>query len=305
MSQPRITVVISSFNHGQFIERAICSVLDQAYDNLELIVVDRGSIDESVTLIRMYEADLSRFVHQPDTTASQAINTALALASGDYITVLHGDELFEPHALENIANHIENENAPEWISGCCVCLDTFDMEIGQIVPKAPESLAQFLMRDSGHFSSAGTFFQRDLIEKVGMLDTKLSLAYMYDLWCRFMASEHEPSIVHEIIAGRHEYAGRYNAERVLVQGRELIDIAERYTSRVPMSQRYALWANCDQRRRIYALAQAEADTAEAQSFMLAQLLRHPWWLADHAVRQTLLHGPSHPLPHDEDKRAAA
>ena len=65
-----------------------------------------------------------------------------------------------------------------------------------------------------------------------------------------------------------------------------------------MKQRHELWLNCDSRRRSYALAEAEAAGGQAKRFMLSELIRHPWWLADDLIRQTLMHG----VPHE---RAAA
>jgi hypothetical protein len=76
----------------------------------------------------------------------------------------------------------------------------------------------------------------------------------------------------------------------LTQGRAYITAAEHYADRLPMAERYALWVNCDQRRRIFALAEAEAMGSEARRQLWHRLLRHPWWLADEHYRKALLDG---------------
>ena len=62
-----------------------------------------------------------------------------------------------------------------------------------------------------------------------------------------------------------------------------------------LAERYALWANCDRRRRIYTLAEAELKGDQAQRFLLSQFVRHPWWLTDEHFRQALMHGVEHPM----------
>ena len=298
MSDTLFTVIIASFNHKPFVERSICSVIDQPIEDVQCIVVDRGSADGSLDVINLYKNEIDRVIRKPNATTSEAINSALKIADGQYICVLHADEVLEPDTLHRVAQIIDDENSPAWISGGCVCVDPFEYERGHIYPQTPRSLAQLLMREAGHFASASTFFAGELIEEVGLLNENLNQAYMYDLWCRFVAENYMPYVTSDVLAVRHENAHKQSADCILEQGRELIDIAEQYTEKLPMAQRYALWSNCDQRRRIYALAEAEAKSGEAKTYMLRELLRHPWWLADSAVRHTVMHGVDHPLPTD-------
>ena len=89
---PRITVITPSLNQAEFLERAICSVLDQGYENLEYIVMDGGSCDNSAEIIRLYEEDLTFWQSAPDEGPADAINQAIRRATGDIIAVLNADD---------------------------------------------------------------------------------------------------------------------------------------------------------------------------------------------------------------------
>ena len=96
---PRITIVTPSFNQGQYIEAAIRSVLRQEYPNLEYIILDGGSTDESVSVIERYAPYLAHWASAADDGPAQAINRGLARATGDILGWLNADDLYLPGAL--------------------------------------------------------------------------------------------------------------------------------------------------------------------------------------------------------------
>ena len=103
MSPPRISVVTPSFNQGRFLEQCITSVLNQDYPDLEYIVIDGGSSDESVDVLRRYEKHFAFWVSEPDKGQSDALNKGFRRATGDLAVWLNADDFFLPGAFAAVA----------------------------------------------------------------------------------------------------------------------------------------------------------------------------------------------------------
>jgi len=103
MNFPKISVVIPSYNQGQFLEETILSVVDQQYPNLEILVVDGGSKDNSIDIIKKYEKHITWWVSEKDKGQSDAINKGFARVTGDITTWLCSDDLFTPGTLKRVA----------------------------------------------------------------------------------------------------------------------------------------------------------------------------------------------------------
>src|SRR6185436_19040912 len=101
---PKISVVVPSFNQGRYIEQTLCSIIYQSYPNLELIVIDGGSTDDSVEIIQDYQRAISYWVSEPDGGQTQGLIKGFHHATGDILCWLNADDMHEPHTLEEIAN---------------------------------------------------------------------------------------------------------------------------------------------------------------------------------------------------------
>jgi glycosyltransferase involved in cell wall biosynthesis len=109
MNYPKISVVIPSFNQGQFLEETITSVINQQYPDLELFVVDGASNDNSVDVIKKYEQHLAWWVSEKDKGQSDAINKGFARATGEIITWLCSDDLYTPGTLHKVAEYFSKQ----------------------------------------------------------------------------------------------------------------------------------------------------------------------------------------------------
>lgn len=304
MTQPRITVIMPNLNRGEFIERAICSVLDQGYDHLEFFVIDGGSTDQSKEIIELYQDELAGWMSAPDNGLGDAMNRALEHATGDIVTILHSDDVMMPGALDAVAARMTAADAPRWVVGHCLRIGENDEMLGHLSPSVPRSFHAFLMHDSGVLPPPATYWTRAAIDELVAFDASLRFVPDYDLACRLLAAGDSPVVMSQTLAARRESSISRSATRTIRRGQEQIAVARNYANHLPLPERYALWRNCDRRERIYASAEAELQGSHAQRFILSQVVRHPWWIVNDTIRHLLRAGVTRPVPAALDRPAA-
>jgi glycosyltransferase involved in cell wall biosynthesis len=111
-----VSVIIPSYNHAEYLPYAIGSVLTQSYQNIELIVIDDGSIDFSVNYLKEFDDPRYSFVCQENQGAHAAINRGLQMASGEYLTILNSDDVFHPNRIQNLIAEFQNDSEVELLS---------------------------------------------------------------------------------------------------------------------------------------------------------------------------------------------
>lgn len=179
---PRVSVVTPSYNQGRFVEQTIRSVLLQAYPNLEYIVIDGGSTDESVEVIRRYEPFLAHWESEPDRGQSHAINKGFARATGDILCWLNSDDFYLPGALRAVAEAID-EGAAAVVGHCLqVYADGRPPCRGVGRFEGTGRLLEFWKGYRMHQPSI--FWRREVFERVGYLDESLHMTMDFDYWVR-------------------------------------------------------------------------------------------------------------------------
>lgn len=181
---PTISIVTPSYNQGQFIEETIRSVLLQDYPDLEYIIIDGGSTDGSVEIIRKYADRLDYWVSEKDSGSAHAINKGFARAHGDLFAWLNSDDFLLPGAISRIVEmHNEHPTAVAWVGGC-YRIDPNGRILSVIIP---EGLNRDCLADWGHralFYQPSCFFAAQAWYKIGPLDENLHYAFDLELWLR-------------------------------------------------------------------------------------------------------------------------
>ena len=292
---PRITVVIPSLDQDLYLERAICSVLDQNYDNLELIVVDGGSGDHSLEIIRQYEDEIDHWQSTWDSGPAEAINTALSWATGDVVGILDADDAYLPYALHEAAKAFGTGKA-DWYVGQAIRVDELDDHLDDLPADPPRTLSAFLMQEDGPLAGSAVFFRTDLLKSMGGFDSTLKLAYGHEMHARLYAAQQTPGVIRAAVAAVREHELSLTATQGLSCGQEFVDAAERYSTHLAPTHRYLLWRTCDECRRIYATAEDAIELEPEQRMVWQQLMRKPWWLASSDYRRRLLQHAGQAMP---------
>lgn len=183
--QPRITVITPSYNQGNYIEQTIQSVLSQGYSNLDYMIIDGGSTDETVEIIKKYEHQLSYWVSEKDQGQSDAINKGLQRATGEIFNWLNSDDYLEPGALQAIAEGFAQQPGKKIMCGFTHCFydetgkesHTYQMGIGKTV-------AATMMHVE--MNQPGSFYRMDAIKELGFLNPSLRYVFDGELWFKFL-----------------------------------------------------------------------------------------------------------------------
>jgi glycosyltransferase involved in cell wall biosynthesis len=182
---PLLSIVIANYNYGRFLEEAIQSVLTQSCQDFELIVVDGGSTDNSVEIIKKYEGRIAWWVSEEDKGQSDAFNKGFAHARGRFGCWLNADDIMMPGALMVVKGYIERHPRCEWLAGSSVFVDG-EMKVkwcSRCVHVWKNGFSRFPMYSVNGPSS---FFLISNLEKVGGFDVSLRYTMDTDLWRRFV-----------------------------------------------------------------------------------------------------------------------
>lgn len=179
---PRITIITPSFNQACFLERTIESVLNQNYSNLEYIVIDGGSMDGSVDIIRKYADHLSYWVSEPDRGQVDAINKGLQRATGDWICWQNSDDVFFPGAFADLAETAAKHPEAGLIVGNMMLIDEHDRPLRDLRYVTPDHSA--MLAEGMLIANQAAFWRRDVQQSVGLIDERYQCSFDYDWFLR-------------------------------------------------------------------------------------------------------------------------
>lgn len=238
---PSISIVTPSFNQGRYLKKTIESVVQQNYPHLEYIIMDGGSTDESVSIIKEYESFLSYWQSKPDGGQSRAIHEGFKKASGDIFFWIASDDFLLPRALEKVGRFFAENQEVEVISGGCYFIDEKDQPLQSFFPKytlgVAASYQRFVYYEQDGVAQPATFFSSAAYRNVGGINPDLHFAMDLDLYIR-LAKRKRFSQLPELLSTFRLHSLSKTSNDQAIRKKEQREILQNYTT--PL-QRLIFW----------------------------------------------------------------
>jgi glycosyltransferase involved in cell wall biosynthesis len=187
---PLISIVTPSFNQGAFIEETLRSVLLQNYPNLEYIVIDGGSVDDTAEVLRRYEPFLDQVVSEPDGGHADGLNKGMRRATGSILAFINSDDFYLPGALASVAGQFHAQPSADLIYGGCLIVDQAGREIIEHfgdVSRLDDVLDYGnVWRANREIVQPEAFWRRSIFEKTGAFNPKIRASFCHEYWCRML-----------------------------------------------------------------------------------------------------------------------
>ena len=232
MKYPKISIVTPSYNDARYIERTILSVIDQGYPNLEYIIIDGGSTDGSVDIIKKYQDRISYWISERDNGMYYAIQKGFERSSGDIMGWINSDDVLHPGSLFTIGQIFGDYPAVNWLEGFPNTID----EQGRIVYASSvyevDKLFFYQKKHQHSFKyiqQESTYWRRDLWERAGAyISTSYKYAGDFELWMRFFRMEKLHTVYALLGSFRLSNSGRASVEHYNDYVQETFSILEKY-----------------------------------------------------------------------------
>lgn len=182
---PKISLVTPSFNQGEFLEETIVSVLSQNYPNLEYIIIDGGSTDNTLEIIKKYENELTYWISERDQGQSHAINKGLKKCSGEIFNWINSDDLLADNALFHIAKGF-NEDV-DVVGGYCSFFENDKQKVNYVNRiKATDNLEDTIINYG--MCQPPTFYKLNLVKELNGVSETLNYIMDSFLWIKYLAA---------------------------------------------------------------------------------------------------------------------
>ena len=224
---PKLSIVTPSLNQGKYIEETILSVRNQKYPNYEHIIIDGGSTDETVNIVKKYPN--ITFVYEKDNGMTDAINKGLRIASGEYIGWINSDDYYAENVFYKIVELFRKDEV-DWIVGNIAYRNEEDESLRKNT-YFPEINYMNLLNNPDIVKQPGTFYSMEILKQVGYLNDKYRMVMDYDLFIR-ISNLNSPLMYDKVVAIFRNHpdqkTGRNNAQRNMwIQLSEIFRIMRR------------------------------------------------------------------------------
>jgi glycosyltransferase involved in cell wall biosynthesis len=229
----KFTIITANKNGDRFLEETIRTVISQKGSgvDLEYIVIDGGSADDSLEIIMSYEQDISQIISEEDRGPVSAINKGLRLASGEIVAWLNADDRYHPGALTRVAQAMTAYPDRALCFGACRIIDDSGREIRRGITRFKEAFfplsSRFTIQCLNYISQPAMFFRRSALEAAGYLREDMVAAWDYDFILRLWRQGGAVHVPGAPLADFRWHTGSISARRFAIQFKEEFDAAAR------------------------------------------------------------------------------
>ena len=258
-SWPKVSIVTPSYNQAEFLERTILSVLNQNYPNLEYIIIDGGSTDGSVEIIKKYEKYLAYWISEKDNGQAHAIKKGFEKSTGQILAWLNSDDTYLLGTLFKIVRVFKNNHQADLVFGNIYHIDSLDRRISEL--RFTKFNFSTLIYEGGNLHQTGAFWTRKIYDKVGGINPKYEFCMDYDFFCR-VGRNGKLVFIRENLANFRIHNQAKSSKFFYIDEGEHKEIMRRYlpknTGGVCLRHKRRL---CQMRRFFLYLVQGDADYA--------------------------------------------
>jgi glycosyltransferase involved in cell wall biosynthesis len=253
---PEISIVTPSLNQGKYIEETIRSVLLQGYPKLEYIIIDGGSTDASVEIIRKYEQWLTYWVSEPDKGQSHAINKGFERATGEILAYINSDDLYCPSAFRAVAPLFVENAELQLVAGRCVIFDG-DLEKSIFTPWWPDNVDHFLRPFSSTFAQPASFWRRNIYTQVHGFDESLHFCFDQEFFLKVGLEGVKPHLLSDTIARYRHHANIKTNQTIRF-----------YEESIPLINKYAYACGLSEKQKRALLRETEDEVSYIEVFVI-------------------------------------
>lgn len=229
---PKISIITPTLNQANFIEQTIKSVVSQNYTDLEYIVIDGGSTDGTLDILKKYSGRL-KWISEKDRGQAEAINKGVKMSSGDIIGYLNSDDVLAENCLLKVAKFFTTHNDIFWVTGKCFIIDSQNKRIRGFITWYKNILLRFFRSShsliiTNFISQPATFWRRSAMEKTEYFNESLHYSMDYEYWLRLW-KEYKPGFIDDYLASFRVHKQSKTAMNLSLQQKENGKIILKYT----------------------------------------------------------------------------
>jgi len=225
----KVSIVTPSYNQGQFIERTLQSVANQSGAEIEHIVIDGGSTDNTIEILKNFTPPV-RWVSERDKGQTDAVNKGICNTSGDIIGWLNSDDIYYPNTIANVVAFFEANPEIDAIYGMA---DHINIEDQVISPYPTENWDFRRLIETCFICQPALFFRRRVVKKFGLLDESLNYCMDYEYWLRLGQRGARFAYLKEKLAGSRLYPENKTIAAKVNVHQEINDMFMRFMGQVP------------------------------------------------------------------------